>query len=364
MRIRYISDSLIPSTRANSINVMNTCASLAEKNNNVTLYAPKYSSGEKNINEIFNFYGLDQDFDLKFIYIPPLLGRYYFYSIVIALKVFFLREELIISRNLFALNFLSFFKKKLILDLHTPLWQVSKIKKIFFNNLVKRNRSYFSFNSNSLLNIFKSKFTNYDFGKLIYAPNGAKAILGVGEGKKVSPDKLKIGYFGSYGKGRGLKLILELANFFQKIDFLVVGVSKNDLEDKNVPSNIKFYGKIEPSQVPIMRSECDILLAPYEKEVIMESGVNTVDYMSPIKVFEYMASNKAIILSDLPALREILDETEAVFVKVDDINQWIKAITFFSEDENRMTFANNAYNRFKNDFTWEMRASRLLAKLN
>jgi glycosyltransferase involved in cell wall biosynthesis len=37
--------------------------------------------------------------------------------------------------------------------------------------------------------------------------------------------------------------------------------------------------------------------------------------MSPLKVFEYMASKRPIVVSDLPSLREVLDEKTAYFVE-------------------------------------------------
>jgi len=39
---------------------------------------------------------------------------------------------------------------------------------------------------------------------------------------------------------------------------------------------------------------------------------------SPMKMFEYMASQRPIIASDLPSIKEILNENNAILVKSDD----------------------------------------------
>ena len=39
-------------------------------------------------------------------------------------------------------------------------------------------------------------------------------------------------------------------------------------------------------------------------------GTNLADWISPLKMFEYMAQGKAIVASDLPMLREVLRNGE------------------------------------------------------
>ena len=57
------------------------------------------------------------------------------------------------------------------------------------------------------------------------------------------------------------------------------------------------------------RLKMDILLAPYQDRVTVaqSDNITTERWMSPLKLFEYMAAGKAIICSDIPVLREILE---------------------------------------------------------
>ena len=108
----------------------------------------------------------------------------------------------------------------------------------------------------------------------------------------------------------------------------------------------------------------DILIMPYQKEVSVSSGGNTVDWMSPMKTFEYMATGKPLISSDLPALREVLNEDVAVLVEPDNVEQWKSSI------ENTLTnssFANkiaqNARQKAEAN-PWESRAHNILGSLS
>ena len=50
-------------------------------------------------------------------------------------------------------------------------------------------------------------------------------------------------------------------------------------------------------------SEQLILLAPYQKDTIVPGGAITSDWMSPLKIFEYMSSKRPLISSNLEVLK-------------------------------------------------------------
>ena len=75
-------------------------------------------------------------------------------------------------------------------------------------------------------------------------------------------------------------------------------------------------------------SSVDLLLMPYQNKVsIGVRGQDTSRWMSPMKMFEYMAAGQAIVASDLPVLREILvHKHNAILTKADDVIEWETAI--------------------------------------
>ena len=80
-----------------------------------------------------------------------------------------------------------------------------------------------------------------------------------------------------------------------------------------------------------------------------------------MKLFDYMAARRAIITSDLPVIREVLDEDSALFCPPDDVDAWYAALIHLLGDaELREELAENAYARVK-EYTWLVRAKKILS---
>ena len=106
-------------------------------------------------------------------------------------------------------------------------------------------------------------------------------------------------------------------------------------------------------------------VAPYQKEVAVSGGKgNTSDFMSPLKIFEYMSSKKAIICSDLPVLREILNEKNSILVDCENVQEWVDAIDRLKDSEVRKQLAQYAYDDFIGQYSWKQRAFNLVELVN
>ncbi len=86
-----------------------------------------------------------------------------------------------------------------------------------------------------------------------------------------------------------------------------------------------------------------------------------------MKIFEYMASKRPIITTDLPSLREVLIEGEtALFTPPGDPKALAMAIKqLFNPSESRLSeaLAENAFVEVSKKYTWEKRAVRILGFL-
>ena len=122
---------------------------------------------------------------------------------------------------------------------------------------------------------------------------------------------------------------------------------------------MRIVGYVANSELPTFYAACDVLLMPYQREVAGSGGGNTANYMSPMKMFEYMATGRMIIASDLPVLREILDDTNAVLCDPDDIPAWRNALQRAKIDaEWSLSLAGNASAKVEN-FTWKRRVQNI-----
>jgi len=176
-------------------------------------------------------------------------------------------------------------------------------------------------------------------------------------------DTLQIGYTGHLYPGRGIEIILECAKRLPQCDFHIVGGEEKDITfwKAESPVNACFHGFLEPAVIHEARARCDVLLMPYQREITNpHSHLNTVPWMSPMKLFEYMASRRAIVASDLTALREVLDEQTAVLVEPADPEQWVNAILRCHDQGFRQSLAEHAYGVFLERHTWGKRAQMVL----
>ena len=81
-------------------------------------------------------------------------------------------------------------------------------------------------------------------------------------------------------------------------------------------------------------------------------------------MFEYMASGTPIVASDLPSIREILNEDNALLVEPDNPRALAGVIKkVFQNRESVEKISEQAYQNVQ-DYTWQKRAERILDFIN
>ena len=138
-------------------------------------------------------------------------------------------------------------------------------------------------------------------------------------------------YTGHLYEGRGMDLMAGLAKRFPSVQFVWIGGREPEvaawrqrLDEDGVP-NVTLTGFLPNADLPRYQAEADILLMPYERVIRGSGGGDSAAYCSPMKMFEYMASGRAILSSDLPVLREVLNEGNAILCPPEDLDAWCRA---------------------------------------
>lgn len=230
--------------------------------------------------------------------------------------------------------------------------------------LRRKNLSGVVFISEALRERYLALFPQLDWARTLVAHDGADPISPT-ERNHSWDRKPRIGYFGHLYPGRGIEIIVHLARGIPAAEVHVVGGTTADLaawRERDLPTNLVFHGHVPHAQVPVLQAECDILVAPYQHRVSVSGGSgNTADYMSPLKIFEYMASAKAIIASDLPALKEVLqDGRNALLVAPDNAHQWVAAAKrLIGDPELQARIARAARDELELRYSWTARARRI-----
>ena len=379
MKISYISNVEIPSATANSIQIMKMCSAFRAGGNEVVLYAPRSIClwGRKQ-QDIIKQYGLRRSF--KIVKIPFLGSSNYLlhklsyrlflvvYTFITALCILGKHQQLVYGRSLIPLLLLAILGRNIIYEIHTP--PHNRLKWMLLDMLVRiKSCRRIVVISQRLKDALRPKIST---DKILVAHDGAD--MPEEENSEYMPDEYlkdfqrvrNAGYTGHLYPGKGGELIIEMAKKMKDMNFHIFGGLKEDrrrLTSKGeIPSNVVFHGIIEHYKVASVIRRMDVLLLPVLRKVYAYGGRNIADFMSPLKLFEYMASGVPIVCSDIPVLREVLEHGHnALLCDPDNLNEWTDALSeLLSDSETARRIAGNAKADCLQKYTWSMRAENVI----
>jgi len=376
LKIAYVGSPELFLRGASPIHVMKMCQAMANLGIDVDLILQSYN---KNI-DIFECYGVKPNF--KIITTIPSTNssaRHFIHGTYSAFYIWYQKRnyDLILTRNI-VFTYLStvFFKIPTIYDAHHPL--VNGVAKLAFNKF-KNSRCLirFSTNSRSLGNMYTRLGLPEE--KLIVAHNGVDLERFEGVSTKLEAreqlnlpiNKKIVCYSGNIYTGRGIEQLIDVALELKDVLFLVVGGLEHDIEiyrnisRKKNAKNFKLIGFVSHKMVPYYLLSADVLVMPYTSGMTIQGGTKAVEFTSPIKLFEYMASCRPIVATELPAITEILrNSINAIIVKPDGIDSLVDGIRRALEDiELASRISLQAANDVKK-YTWEERVKKILHGLN
>ena len=371
MLISYISTSNFPSQQANLVNVMNMCYSLIENQNKLYLFLKTASYKKNSIlkKQLIKDFGLTKINNIILFKFFNVYGMSIFYSLYCSIKTFFLNVNFCFSRDPIAAYFCCILKIPVILELHAPINKLPKIEVYFLKKIIKNKKLLFFI---VITEFLKKNFLTYniDKNKIIVLPDGANIPK-----KEIKKLNLKgdydkeLFYVGSLYKGRGIDLILKLSKIMPSKRFHIVGGSLKEVAYYKTKTsgqkNIIFYGHVPFKKTKSFIKSADILLAPYQKIVNIYGGGNTVEWMSPLKIFEYMSFRKPIIASKLSSLKIILKHKyNSYLVDPDNTNAWKKAINTLEKDKSLSEkIGKMAFNDLKSKYSWDIRSKMVIKKI-
>tara|TARA_B100000963_G_C22639753_1_gene679785 strand:- start:4438 stop:5538 length:1101 start_codon:yes stop_codon:yes gene_type:complete len=364
MNICYIFNSALPSKNASSLQTAKLCENISRQGHLVTLILP--NTGLKK--NVFNHYNIKHKFKLKRIsYFKkfPVGINYYLFTFWAILTSNIKFQDLYITRNFFTSFILSILNKQHILEVHDDIQIEGRIVKLLIKYL-----GILNFNTVikivTTTNTLKKRYESYGISrkkiKVLHNASSLNGKFNVYRKKKF----LKIGYFGSIFKSRGIEMIVKLSKLDMKNKYYVYGGSIEDIKKikKNLTNkNLFIFPYVPYAKIDKKISQTDVCILPYTSKITVSGNVGDISkYTSPLKIFDYMKLGKLIISSNLPVLREILkDKHNSILIKrYNDEKEWLKVILSISKNLNKYDkMRKNAFN-YANKFDSNWRVKELL----
>ncbi len=373
MRIAAIATSKVPSTTANSIQAVKACHGLAQLGHEVCLYVP----GERTTPwpKLASHYGLETPFSVTWLRSRKIWRRYDF-ALNAVENARAWNAWVIYTWTPQAAWLAQMRGLPVILEMHDR--PTGKLGPWLFRRWLKTpGRKRLLVITHALKDILERDYPAYMNGNSIQvAPNAVdlERYTGLPEAAVARqqlglPDGVTAVYSGHFYAGRGIDLLVGLAKAFPQVHFLWVGGRPEDVQDwksrlsEMGVGNVIMTGFIDQRRLPLYQAAGDVLLMPYEKQIAGSSGGNSADICSPMKMFDYLATGRAILSSDLPVLHEVLNERNAVFCQAEDPVSWEKALRSLLNDPTRRQALGDQARSYARMHSWRNRAEQAIAGL-
>lgn len=371
MKIALVAPTHLPARRANTIQVMKMAQAMTVLGHEVRVYAPGLPPQPVDWDALAAHYGLAHRFTVEWLPAHPRLRRYD-YALRGLRRVRRWGADLLYTRLPQAAALGSALGMPTIFEIHDrpggmlAPWLLSRF-------LRGRGARRLVVISHALRDDLFPRGIPPNAPPVLVAPDGvdleryadlpspeqARADLGL-------PARFTVGYSGHLYAGRGVELILALAGRLPEMHFLLMGGEPDGvarLRERTAAEgliNLTLTGFIPNADLPRYQAACDVLLMPYQRRVAASSGGDIARYLSPMKLFEYLACGRAILSSDLPVLREVLNEENAILLPPDDVDAWAAALRALQTDDPRRAALAAQARAAAQRYSWRSRAARIL----
>jgi glycosyltransferase involved in cell wall biosynthesis len=371
MKIAVVTNSRIPSLTANSIQAMKVCQALAQLGHEIRLFAPRETQ-LVDWETLAGHYGLNTPFDIQWLPSMPALKRYDF-SLHAMRKAREFKAELVYTWLLNTAALESWLGIPVILEMHSEVtgrlgpwlmrrfWRTSTSRRMLvttrpLQDAIERVAGMM-FPDDAVQ--VAPNGVDLDRYENLPSPTESRRRIGLEE-------KATLGFTGHIYPGRGADMLFELAKRIPDVNFLWVGGTPEPLaywREKVIEagiSNVTMTGFVENIRLPLYQAAAEVLLMPYGRSISASSGQDIAEVINPMKMFEYMAAERAILSADLPVIREVLNEGNAAFCEPGDVDAWEKTLRDLLADTPRRLTLGEQARKDVESYTWVARAERAL----
>ncbi|MBP7741228.1 MAG: glycosyltransferase family 4 protein [Candidatus Pacebacteria bacterium] len=372
MQFVYVANVRLPTERAHGFQIMKTCEALARAGYTVTLVTPNKTSAGIRETDPFTYYGVERIFTHLRIQTTDTLshGKYlgrlayaidslsFLLALLLRCQSLLHTADVTYTREYIAGAFLP--RKTYVLELH----QI--ISGILFRLLLPRATRIVAI-TKGLQDELVEKYS-IPASSVQVVPDGVDLDdFAVTESKEEA--RLRLGlpldktvalYIGALETWKGVDTFCMAAKLLPESVVCVVigGVPEHVREYKKKYPHVQFLGFLPQRDLANNQVAGDMLILPNTGREVLSSV-----YTSPLKLFSYMASGVPIVSSDLPSLREVLNEDLAVLVESDNPLALAGGITDILKDQAQTAQRARNAKEVVAAYTWDARAKHIMSFL-
>ena len=364
MKICYIAHIRLPTEKAHGIQIMKMCEAFALQGHTIDLIVQKRHNPIKT--HPFDFYSIKpearKNISIKYVLSPDLISfgkigywiQTWIFSELASIQMRMNYPDVVYSRDEIILLNMFLIHPNLV-------WETHQGEDHFITKILLKKAKLVAI-THGLVNLYSKYLKNPS--RALVAPDAVdldefKLEMTREECRKKTGlplDKKIALYWGHLYGWKGVQTFADASRFFGADELaVVVGGHDKDIEDfrtKNAQNpRLLIVGRRPRSEINMYLRAADVLVLPNSAREKISSH-----YTSPLKLFEDMASGTPIIASDLPSLREILHEKNALFFTPDDPRSLTDSIQkLFDSKELALRLGKQALDEVQN-YTWDNRA--------
>lgn len=377
MKILYIANIRLPTEKAHGVQIMKMCEAFSELGHEVELIVPwRFNPIHENP---FNYFGIQKIFNIRkffsldFVRLGALgfLIQSFSFAIVAAGYTWKQHDAIAYTRDPLIAWLCALFGVRVIWEMHVASGsRAAKRAGSRVERVVVITQGLANFYKNSGVPAHKLLVAHDGVDIAEYETKSDKPHLRQELSLPLKPRIVAyVGKYKTMGQSKGVEMIIDAFGDVLKVrndgHLLIVGLAQSEMDEVITrcdaagvfDSNRTLLGHVPRSWVPLYLKSSDALVMSYP---------NTPHYarmMSPLKLFEYMASGVPIVTSDLPSIREVLSEEFAVLVPPDDKQALGGGMLRCLEESESQARATRARAEVERHYTWGARAVRVLQDL-
>lgn len=364
MKLAYVVRTEIPQRAAHTVHAMRMGEQFQRLADDFEMIVAQ-SEQAKDIQDEFAYYGVDT-FRIHRIKKNKRAWMYAFACKAVA-RILKEKMDCVVTRDPLTALLCVLCHKRVVLDLH------GEIAELCGRAYRMMKWDWFRYSKNlklvmitkSLAEYYKSKY-GLDTSVVTILPDGCtmEQFECCKEAPRLIDGKIsEIGYIGKFNAGKGLKLVDTLARMDTERHYHLWGGDSDlyaEVCGSEPPTNVMCHSYVANSEVAAKMEQCQVLLLPNQDVQHLTSEWDIGKVTSPIKMFEYMASGRIIIASDLAVLREVLHGEICYFADSQSAVSWKSIIDYIENNVDEAINKAKGAREESKQYTWRERAKRMI----